>query len=72
MLRGKMETDKPAFWEAVNESLKDVSRVEVIDHSKDGQGRVFVKWRTGIRVSVDRQDSGRTLKVFIDELKPNP
>lgn len=69
-----METDKPAFWEAVNESLKDVSRVEVIDHSKDGQGREFVRWRKPgeIRVTLDRQDGGRTLKVFIDELKPNP
>ena len=38
-----------------------VTRVEVIDED----GRVFTKWSKHMRVEVQMQDEGRTLKVFI-------
>jgi hypothetical protein len=49
-------------------NLSKINRIEVIDHTlpvEDGGGRAFVKWEDGISVSLDIQDEGRTLKVFI-------
>lgn len=40
-----------------------LTRLEVIDHRANGEGRVFVAW--GCRVSLSYQDNGRTLKVFV-------
>jgi hypothetical protein len=40
-----------------------LSRVEVIDNS----GRALVKYTPAGTITVDRQDGGRTLKVFITE-----
>ena len=48
--------------------VKDVNRVEVIDHTLDvenGGGRAYVKYENGIKVDLDIQDNGRTLKIFI-------
>ena len=43
---------------------KNVSRIEVINHSKEGEGREYVKKH----ISIDEfslQDDGRTLKIFL-------
>ena len=48
--------------------LEKVTRVEVIDHTKsfeEGGGRAYVFHEDGAKVSLDIQDEGRTLKVFI-------
>lgn len=45
-----------------------INRVEVIDHTKlleEGGGRAYVFWEEGVNVTVDLQDSYRTLKIFI-------
>ena len=46
-----------------------VNRVEVIDHSKGGTGRDYVKWakEREVKVELHLQDDGRTLKVFIED-----
>ena len=47
-----------------------VNRVEVIDHTKpfeEGGGRAYVFREDGIKVEVELQDDGRTLKVFISK-----
>lgn len=50
-----------------------VDRIEVINHTKEGKfGRVFTYWHeygNGIKdpnVSLDLQDGGKTLKIFIE------
>jgi hypothetical protein len=45
--------------------LKDVTRFEVIDHSKKMRGRYVVEY--GIKVEVSIQDDGRTMKVFLND-----
>lgn len=45
--------------------LEKVTRLTVVDHSKDGEGTVLEKWN--IKVELDYQDDGRTLKVFISD-----
>ena len=47
------------------ESLKTITRFEVIDHSKNGSGRELTKY--DIQVSLSLQDDNRTLKVFLDD-----
>lgn len=47
-----------------------VNRVEVINHVPDRDGREYVYRRGKIAVTVQLQDNGRTLKVFITEKKP--
>lgn len=49
------------------ESLEKVNRFEVIDHTADGAGRAFVKWKDKLTITFDFQDDGRTLKVFIND-----
>lgn len=49
--------------------LAKVSRFEVIDHTKNGQGRVYVKYANNIKVETSMQDANRTLKVFISDTK---
>ena len=47
---------------------KKVNRVELIDHTlklEEGGGRCYVKWEDELDVTVQLQDDGRTLKVFI-------
>lgn len=51
-------------------ATKKVTRFEVIDHTKDGKGRVFVKGATyGDPIEIDLlyQDDGRTLKVRVTD-----
>lgn len=47
------------------DSLEKVTRVEVINHRKDGTGREYVNWHKDNAVTYQLQDSGRTLKIFI-------
>lgn len=42
-----------------------ITRVEVINHAHLGKGREFVIWQEGLKVTLDLQDDGRTLKVFL-------
>lgn len=46
--------------------LPRVTRVEVIDHTIGGAGRIFGRHSVP-RVTVELQDDGRTLKVFLAE-----
>jgi hypothetical protein len=43
--------------------LKNVTRFEVIDHSKKMRGRYVVEY--GIKIEVSIQDDGKTMKVFL-------
>jgi hypothetical protein len=52
--------------------MEKINRVEVINHSKDGEGREYVIWKDNIKVEQDLQDNGRTLKIFITDLTPQP
>lgn len=45
-----------------------VTRFEMIDHRAEGQGRILALY--GIKVEVDFQDDGRTMKVFIHDGQP--
>lgn len=42
-----------------------VTRFEVIDHKKDGKGRVVVEY--DVKVELSYQDDDRTLKVFLTD-----
>jgi len=46
--------------------MKKISRVEVIDHSKDGEGRAYIK-RGNFEVEIQVQDDGKTLKIFLSD-----
>lgn len=46
-----------------------VNRVEVINHTKSGKGREYVFWEKEAEVKLAIQDEGRTLKIFISDLK---
>ena len=50
--------------------MTDVTRFEVIDHTKYGEGRVFVAWPC--RIELSYQDDDRTLKVFIKDVPIGP
>lgn len=45
--------------------VENVTRFEVIDHTKQMLGRVYVKY--GVDVELSFQDDGKTLKVFVDD-----
>ena len=45
-----------------------VNRIEVIDHTKDGEGREYVKWvKKKFNVEFSLQDDDRTLKIFLSD-----
>lgn len=49
--------------------MKDVEhyqRIEVIDHTKNGEGRAYIK-RGTLEVKIQVQDDGKTLKIFIKD-----
>lgn len=48
-----------------DDRIESVTRFEVIDHTKDGEGRVLVKY--DVKVELKYQDDGRTLKVFLGD-----
>jgi hypothetical protein len=45
--------------------VSKVTRFEVIDHSKGGEGRMLVRYH--VAVALDLQDNSRTLKVFLTD-----
>ena len=47
--------------------LKNVTRLEVIDHSSKQRGRYVVEY--GVEVEASIQDEGRTLKIFLTDQK---
>lgn len=51
----------------LSEELAKVSRFEIIDHTENGEGRVFVKYKDNMRISTSTQDQERTLKVFLTD-----
>lgn len=46
-----------------------VTRVEVINHAKGGNGREYVTHHNNIQVNIELQDDERTLKIFIANKK---
>ena len=55
--------------ESIDKAVENVTRFEVIDHSKDFKGRCYVKYDCSIELSL--QDGNRTLKVFIKDATEN-
>jgi hypothetical protein len=49
-------------------SAKRLSRVCVVDHQKNGAGRLLDMWQVSVRFSL--QDDGRTLKIFLTDKNP--
>lgn len=47
--------------------LIQVSRFEIIDHTENGEGRVFVKYSNNMKIQTSLQDEDRTLKIFIGD-----
>ena len=51
----------------MNEQIIGATRFEVINHTKDFEGRVLTRYFDyPIAVSVEVQDDGKTVKVFLD------
>ena len=48
---------------------KQLTRFEVIDHTKKKGGRIVVEYNVNVELSL--QDENRTLKVFLTDKKPN-
>jgi hypothetical protein len=44
---------------------KEITRFEVIDHTKKKQGRIVVEYNVNVELSL--QDENRTLKVFLTD-----
>lgn len=52
--------------------MKDlkVNRLEIIDHTKSGQGRAYLKWEAvEFEVAFELQDDNQTLKIFLKDKK---
>lgn len=49
--------------------LAKVTRFEVIDHTTNGEGRVFVKYGNNLKLETSSQDNDRTMKLFITDTK---
>jgi len=49
-------------------NLFNVTRLEIIDHRTGGQGRILV-CKHPEKMTFSLQDSGLTLKIFLDDLK---
>lgn len=63
---GKLEDYIDNLYESLRKQqvTETITRLEVIDHTKDGR-TVLVKPEDGLQVTYDLQDDGRTLKVFV-------
>lgn len=54
-------------------TLPTVNRIEVIDHTRTGEGRALVKWENfKFDVEFDIQDDGKTIKIFLSEKQGEP
>ncbi len=60
-----MKLDEKKTQNKYKELIKDVTRIEVIDEN----GRSYVNKNDGNKVWISLQDDGRTMKVFIDQVK---
>lgn len=50
--------------------LTQVNRIEVIDWTNNQSERAFTKWvKDNFKVSYDLQDDGKTLKIFLEDLR---
>lgn len=58
-------TNQEIDQEILNFITKDVTRFEVIDHSKKMRGRYVVEY--GVKVEVSIQDNGKTMKIFLND-----
>lgn len=64
-----MNTKAKASITALNARRADISKVDRLE-VVDDTGRAYVKgsiYETGVKVELDYQDDGRTLKVFVKE-----
>jgi len=44
----------------------NANRIEVIDSTKDGEGRAYTKWEEqDMEVHIAVQDDGKTIKIFL-------
>lgn len=59
----QLELDLHIPGDRMEIQVSKLSRIEVIDHSVNGEGRVYSKWDVSVSLSV--QDDGKTLKVFV-------
>ena len=57
-------TSQEIDQEVLNFITKDVTRFEVIDHSKKMRGRYVVEY--GVNVEISIQDNGKTMKIFLN------
>lgn len=49
-----------------------VNRLEIIDHTPDGNGRDYTKWdKHDFEVAFSQQDDGKTLKIFLQPMQTN-
>lgn len=62
---GLLNQKKMSEGEIIDGLLPMVTRVEVIDQD----GRSYVNWDKDNIVTIQLQDDGRTLKIFIDRVK---
>lgn len=44
----------------------EINRIEVIDHCKNGEGRVYIK-KGNIKVDIEYQDNNQTIKIFLSD-----
>ena len=55
---------KIAEWMDEYATNFSVNRLEVIDHTTNGEGRAYIK-RGDLQIEIQQQDEERTLKLFI-------
>jgi len=53
--------------EVIDIVTKEITRFEVIDHTKKKQGRIVVEYDVNVELSL--QDENKTLKVFLTNKK---
>jgi hypothetical protein len=65
-LLSQLDSQTKEISDMINSVLKNVTRLEVIDHQTPETGRVYVK-KDCEKVELSIQDFGKTLKVFISK-----
>lgn len=51
-------------FEMAQLSTNRINRVEIIDHTPNGEGRAYIK-RGDLEVEIQQQDADKTIKIFI-------
>ena len=65
-------TDDDGAVEGKNQmsTITPKTRIEVIDQTTTGTGREYTKWVSEeFTVTLEEQDSGRTLKIFLEDVE---